>query len=65
MKLPVNSIIPPSHGDKIFFVCNKCGCRFRAESGILSILARCPECGSLNTVKDTMVKHYNEKRDYS
>jgi predicted Zn-ribbon and HTH transcriptional regulator len=57
MKPISNGVRPPGLGDKARFVCKKCGQRFMATIRILPIPVKCPECGSLNTAKDTIIKY--------
>jgi rubrerythrin len=57
MQPAYSGIRPPTPGDKAFFVCKKCGHRFMATLPVLPIPVQCPECGSLNTAKDTIVKY--------
>jgi PHP family Zn ribbon phosphoesterase len=54
---PLTNIRPPAPGDKVFFVCQKCGRRFMATLPVLPFPVKCPECGSLNTRKDAIVKY--------
>jgi DNA-directed RNA polymerase subunit RPC12/RpoP len=51
------NVCSPGPGDKAFYVCKKCGNRFMVAIPLLPIPVTCPECGSFNTVKDTVVKY--------
>ncbi len=50
-----SNVIPPRIGDRVPYVCAKCGVRFTAKLGLLPLPARCPECGSSMTHRDMSV----------
>jgi predicted Zn-ribbon and HTH transcriptional regulator len=52
-----NGFRPPAPGDKVLFVCKKCGHRFMATIPILPFPVKCPECGSHTTECDKQVSY--------